>query len=140
MSYTQLTEVERYQIQSFLKAGYTQKAIAEELGRNPETISRELGRNTWSAWLSTPAEKSNKENPIWPRHAGTRYQPILRRPEGAQKDFWHPARSPAPATGVGLHQMTTMEVANAYLKEHFIPAFNEGFGVQTEETEMAFVP
>ena len=46
MSYTPLTEVARYQIQSFLKAGYTQKAIAEELGRNPGTISRELGRNT----------------------------------------------------------------------------------------------
>ena len=30
MSYTQLTEVERYQIQSFLKAGYTQKAIAQD--------------------------------------------------------------------------------------------------------------
>ena len=42
MSYTQLTEIERYQIQSFLKAGYTQKAIAEELGRNSGTISREL--------------------------------------------------------------------------------------------------
>ena len=46
MSYKQLTEMERYQIRSFLKAGYTQKAIAQELGRNPATISRELGRNT----------------------------------------------------------------------------------------------
>ena len=46
MSYTQLTEVERYQIQSFLKAGYTKKQIAEELGRHPATISRELMRNT----------------------------------------------------------------------------------------------
>ena len=40
MKYTQLTKIERYQIQSFLKAGYTQKAIADELGRNPSTISR----------------------------------------------------------------------------------------------------
>lgn len=46
MSYTQLTKMERYQIQSFLKAGYTQKAIAQELGCHPGTISRELGRNT----------------------------------------------------------------------------------------------
>ena len=38
--------MERYQIRSFLKSGYTQKAIAQELGRNPGTISRELGRNT----------------------------------------------------------------------------------------------
>ena len=40
MSYTQLTEVERYQIQSFLKAGYTQKAIAEELGKDSGMISK----------------------------------------------------------------------------------------------------
>ena len=46
MSYTQLAEVERYQIQAFLKAGYTKQKIAEELGRHPTTIARELSRNT----------------------------------------------------------------------------------------------
>lgn len=46
MNYTQLTKVERYQIQSFLKAGYTKRMIAEELGRHPSTIGRELSRNT----------------------------------------------------------------------------------------------
>ena len=46
MNYKQLTEVERYQIQAFLKAGYTKKAIAKELGRHPSTIGRELNRNT----------------------------------------------------------------------------------------------
>ncbi|MFT6388501.1 MAG: IS30 family transposase [Cellvibrionaceae bacterium] len=45
MNYRQLTEVERYQIQSFLKAGYTQKSIAEELRRDSGTISRVLSRN-----------------------------------------------------------------------------------------------
>lgn len=45
MSYNQLTEGERYQIQSYLKAGYTQKEIADALGRSPSTISRELSRN-----------------------------------------------------------------------------------------------
>ncbi len=46
MSYKQLTKIERYQIQSFLKAGYPKKKIAQELGRHPSTISRELNRNT----------------------------------------------------------------------------------------------
>lgn len=45
MSYKQLTEVERYQIHSFLKAGYTKKKIAQELGRHASTIGRELTRN-----------------------------------------------------------------------------------------------
>ena len=45
MSYKQLTEVERYQIYSFLKAGYTKKKIALELGRHASTIGRELTRN-----------------------------------------------------------------------------------------------
>ena len=46
MNYKQLTEIERYQIHAFLKAGYTKKKIAEELGRHPSTIGRELSRNT----------------------------------------------------------------------------------------------
>jgi IS30 family transposase len=46
MNYKQLTKVERYQIDSLLKAGYTKKQIAAELGRHPSTISRELSRNT----------------------------------------------------------------------------------------------
>lgn len=45
MKYTQLTEGERYQIYGLLKEGFTQKAIAENLERNPSTISRELNRN-----------------------------------------------------------------------------------------------
>ena len=50
MRYTQLTEYERYQIEAFLTAGFTQKAIARELRRSPGTISRELGRYGL-AWL-----------------------------------------------------------------------------------------
>lgn len=45
MNYKQLTEVERYQIESYLKAGYSQKQIAEELGKSPSAICRELSRN-----------------------------------------------------------------------------------------------
>lgn len=45
MSYKQLAEGERYQIQSYLKAGYTQNQIAEALNRSPSTICRELARN-----------------------------------------------------------------------------------------------
>lgn len=45
MNYKQLAEVERYQIYSFLKAGYTQRQVARELGKHPSTISRECRRN-----------------------------------------------------------------------------------------------
>ena len=45
-NYTQLSLVQRYQIQAFLKAGMRQKTIAQEIGVHPSTISRELGRNT----------------------------------------------------------------------------------------------
>ena len=45
-NYTQLSLVQRYQIQAFLKAGMRQKNIAQEIGVHPSTISRELGRNT----------------------------------------------------------------------------------------------
>jgi IS30 family transposase len=45
-NYTQLSLVQRYQIQAFVKAGMTQKRMAEEIGVHPSTISRELCRNT----------------------------------------------------------------------------------------------
>ena len=41
---------------------------------------------------------------------------------------------------LALHQITTMDAANAYLKAHFIPAFNKRFGVKPEDAESAFVP
>lgn len=43
--YTQLSLVQRYQIQAFLKAGMKQKRIAQEIGVHPSTVSRELNRN-----------------------------------------------------------------------------------------------
>ncbi len=45
MSYTHLTENERYQIYSLKKAGLNQKEIAEHINRSAATVSRELRRN-----------------------------------------------------------------------------------------------
>ncbi len=45
-NYTQLSLVQRYQIQAFVKAEKKQKWIAEQIGVNPSTICRELRRNT----------------------------------------------------------------------------------------------
>jgi IS30 family transposase len=45
MSYTQLTQEERYQIYALKKAGHIQAEIAGIIGRDPGTISRELRRN-----------------------------------------------------------------------------------------------
>lgn len=44
-SYTQLTQDKRYQIYAFLKAGFSQTAIAVEIGVHKSTVSRELSRN-----------------------------------------------------------------------------------------------
>ena len=45
-NYTQLSLVQRYQIEAFVKAGMKQKLIARELSVAPSTISREISRNT----------------------------------------------------------------------------------------------
>ena len=45
MSYTQLTQEQRYQIHSLLKMEHNQTEIAERLGVHKSTISRELCRN-----------------------------------------------------------------------------------------------
>ena len=45
MTYTHLTQAERYQIHSLKAQGISQSRIAAELGRSPSTLSRELARN-----------------------------------------------------------------------------------------------
>ena len=46
MTYTHLSQTERYQIQALMKAGQTQIGIARILGRHQSTISRELRRGS----------------------------------------------------------------------------------------------
>jgi IS30 family transposase len=46
MTYTHLTQEERYQIHSLQRQGIALSHIAAELGRSPSTIGRELRRNT----------------------------------------------------------------------------------------------
>ena len=46
MNYQQLIDSQRYQIESYLQAGFSQTKIAEALGVNKSTISRELKRNS----------------------------------------------------------------------------------------------
>lgn len=45
MSYTHLTEVERYQIDDLRREGFSQAAIAKQLNRSTATLSREIRRN-----------------------------------------------------------------------------------------------
>lgn len=45
MSYNQLSEKQRYHIELCLKKGMCQKDIAEQIGKHPSTISREIKRN-----------------------------------------------------------------------------------------------
>jgi IS30 family transposase len=43
--YTQLTQVQRYQMEALLKAGHSQTKIATILSAHKSTVSRELLRN-----------------------------------------------------------------------------------------------
>lgn len=45
-NYTQLSLVQRYQIEALLKVGLKQKLIAKQIGVHPSTVGRELKRNT----------------------------------------------------------------------------------------------
>ncbi|WP_026752769.1 helix-turn-helix domain-containing protein [Sediminibacterium sp. C3] len=66
-NYTQLSLVQRYQIQAFIKAEKKQKWIAEQLRVHPSTISRELKRNTAQrgrtagTYLATNAQRRTEQ-------------------------------------------------------------------------------
>jgi len=60
MSYKHLTLEERYHIQAYKKAGYKQKVIAQELGVDPSTVSRELNRNSSKIYKRYTAVKANQ--------------------------------------------------------------------------------
>jgi len=59
LSYKHLTMEERYHIQAYKKAGYTQQNIAKELKVSPATISRELKRNSSSQRKSYSAKSAD---------------------------------------------------------------------------------
>ena len=60
MKYKHLTIEERYHIQAYKKAGYSQKIIANEVGVSESTISRELKRNSSTQRKSYSAINANK--------------------------------------------------------------------------------
>lgn len=60
--YTQLTREQRYQISGLKKAGFTQAAIAQEVGVHKSTISRELTRNQGQrGWRPAQAQRFRDE-------------------------------------------------------------------------------
>lgn len=60
--YKQLTSEQRYQISGLKKAGFNQSRIAEEVGVNKSTISRELRRNKGRrGWYPKQAEELRNE-------------------------------------------------------------------------------
>ncbi len=60
MSYRHLTLEERYHIQAYKEAGYTQNDIAKKIGVDPSTISRELQKNSSKIYKRYTAAKANQ--------------------------------------------------------------------------------
>jgi IS30 family transposase len=44
-NYTQLSLIQRYQIEALIKAGMKQKMLGANIGVDPSTVSRKLSRN-----------------------------------------------------------------------------------------------
>ncbi len=106
MSYTQLTEIERYQIQSFLKAGYTKKAISKELGRHASTIGREISRNTGlRGYRPQQAQRLAEERKQQHRHVQIT-EITWRNVEKLLKEDWSPEQVSDWLTSAGLQSVS----------------------------------
>jgi IS30 family transposase len=71
MNYRQLTLDERYQVQTLRALGFTQVAIARQVGRDSSTISRELRRNG-PGWQGGAAYKASSA------HAAARKRRVVK--------------------------------------------------------------
>jgi len=60
MCYKHLTIEERYHIQAYREAGFSQKKIAKELSVHESTISRELNKNSSKVYKRYSAKKADK--------------------------------------------------------------------------------
>jgi IS30 family transposase len=74
MSYRQLTQDQRYQIYACMKADWSQREIACEIGVHPSTISRELARNRGRRGYR-PKQAEQKAQTRKPNHITTRIAP-----------------------------------------------------------------
>ncbi len=64
MSYTHLTQEQRYHISAYKAAGFKQKEIAQKIGVHPSTVSREIQRNrgvTSAIYFPFEAHKKAKQ-------------------------------------------------------------------------------
>lgn len=78
--YRQLAREERYLISAYLKAKWSLRAIAAELGRSPSTISREVRRN---ATTHDGAYRPSKAD----RYAGARRRRCRRGPKFTERQY-----------------------------------------------------
>lgn len=107
MNYTQLTEVERYQIEAYLKAGLTQTQIAHALGRSDSTISRELRRNRGQRGYR-PGQAQRFAEARQQHHSHTRIEPATwRRVEQLLREDWSPEQISLWLTANGRQPVST---------------------------------
>ncbi len=77
-----LNQTERVRIADGIKAGLTQRTIADQLGRNPSTISREIRRNTdprTGSYTPFHAQQQSRRRRERPKRRKLQKQPELRK-------------------------------------------------------------
>ena len=72
MSYKQLTEGQRYQIEVLLREGFNQSQIAERIGKNKSAICREINRNSTEKGYCARIAQANTRD----RHLGKKKRAI----------------------------------------------------------------
>ena len=84
MSYSQLSQEERYQIERMLQEGLKVSQIALRLGRHRSTVYRELNRNAGKHYRARTAQRhrracGQRSSRNAPRYASSTWVPVRRR-------------------------------------------------------------
>lgn len=89
--YRQLTQEERYQISALTQLGHTQRQIAQEVGRSPSTVSRELRRNKGiDGYQAETAQRVSDQRRQQAHKHHKRIPELIAWVEARLKDDWSP--------------------------------------------------
>lgn len=111
MTYTHLTQDERYQIYILKKAGHKQSEIAEVMGRSRSTISREIKRNSGGRGYRPKQAQQRSLEKQARKNGATISAETWAFAEDRLRAYWSPEQISGYSLRASMHEVTSVNPA-----------------------------